>query len=136
MSLEENKALFSRFIEEVWNKGNLEVADELFSPDHTSPSAPNLPPGAEGVKILATMFRQAFPDYWMKIEDLIAEGDKVVARFSQGGTHQGELMGIPPTGKTIQWTEMGILQIQNGKIVQSWYEVDMLGLMRQLGAVP
>ena len=133
---EENKAIFSRVIEEIWNQGKLDVADELFAVDHRSPVAPNLPPGPEGVKILVRMFRQAFPDFWMRIECLVAEGDKVAARYIQGGTHQGELMGIAATGKKATWTEIGILQIVNGKIVESWYEVDMLGLMQQLGAIP
>lgn len=135
MSAEENKAIFHRFIEEVWNKGNLAVADELFTPDAVSPSAPNLPPGSEGVKIIATMFRSAFPDFHMTIEDLIAEEDKVVARFTQGGTHKGEFMGIAPTGKQVEFTEIGILRIVGGKVVESWYETDMLGLMQQLSAV-
>lgn len=135
MSTEENKAIFHRFIEEVWNKGNLAVADELFTPDAVSPSAPNLPPGSEGVKIIATMFRSAFPDFHMTIEDLIAEEDKVVARFTQGGTHKGEFMGIAPTGKQVEFTEIGILRIVGGKVVESWYETDMLGLMQQLSAV-
>jgi predicted ester cyclase len=117
----------------VWNKGNLDVAEEIFHPQHTSPSAPTLPPGAEGVKMIATMFRSAFPDYWMTIDHLVAEPDRVAARFSQGGTHQGDLFGIPPTGKTVKFTEMGILRVADGKIVESWYDVDMLGMMQQLG---
>lgn len=128
-----NHELMHRFIDEVWNKGHLEVADEIFHPQATSPSAPYLPPGGEGVKMIATMFRNAFPDYWMRIQFLVAEEDRVAARFAQGGTHQGELMGIPPTGKTVQWSEIGILRIADGKVVESWYDVDMLGLMQQLG---
>ena len=130
---EANKALMRRFVEEVWNKGNLDVADEIFHPEHTSPSAPQLPPGAEGVKMIARMMRTAFPDYWMRIEYLVAEDDRVAARFSQGGTHLGDLMGIPPTGKKVEWTEIGILRVADGKVVESWYDVDMLGLMGQLG---
>jgi predicted ester cyclase len=130
---DENRALMERFIDEVWNKGNLDVAEEIFHPQHTSPSAPTLPPGAEGVKIIATMFRNAFPDYWMTIDHLVAEPDRVAARFSQGGTHQGDLFGIPPTGKTVKFTEMGILRVADGKVVESWYDVDMLGMMQQLG---
>jgi predicted ester cyclase len=130
---EENKALFRRFIEEVWNKGNLEVADELFHPGATSPSAPQLPLGPTGVKMIATAFRNAFPDFHMAFEDLMAEGDKVAARFTETGTHKGEFMNIPPTGKQVKFGEMGILRIAGGKVVESWYEVDMLGLMKQLG---
>ncbi|HSN73770.1 MAG TPA: ester cyclase [Anaerolineae bacterium] len=130
---EANKALMRRFIEEVWNKGNLDVADELFHPDHTSPSAPSLPAGPEGTKMIATAFRNAFPDYHMTIEQMAAEDDRVAARFLQSGTHLGELWGIPPTGKFAKFSEIGILRIADGQIVESWYDVDMLGMMGQLG---
>ena len=130
---EANKALMRRFIEEVWNKGDFDVADEVFHPDATSPSAPALPPGGAGVRFIAGMFRSAFPDYHMDITHLVAEDDRVAARFWQSGTHQGELMGIAPTGKKAAWSEIGILRIADGKVVESWYDVDMLGLMGQLG---
>ena len=133
MTPDERKVLVRRLIDEVWNKGNLDVADEIFHPEAWSPSAPTLPPGPEGVKFIATAFRNAFPDYWMTIDFMVAEPDRVAARFTQGGTHTGDLMGIPPTGKTAKWTEMGILRIADGKVVESWYDVDMLGLMGQLG---
>lgn len=128
-----NEALMRRFIDEVWNKGNLDLADEVFHPAATSPSAPALPPGGAGVKVIASMFRSAFPDYWMTIDYLVADDEKVAARFSQGGTHRGDLFGIPPTGKTVKFTEMGILRVADGKVVESWYDVDMAGLMQQLG---
>jgi predicted ester cyclase len=127
MSTEENKAIFRRFIEEVWNHGNLAVADELFAPNAVSPSAPQLPPGSE--------FRSAFPDFHMKIEDLIAEGDKVIARLTESGTHLGEFMGIAPTGKHVEFTEIGILRIADSKVIESWYETDMFGLMQQLSPI-
>jgi predicted ester cyclase len=130
---EANRALMERFIEEVWNKGNLDVADEVFHPDAFSPSAPTLPKGPEGVKFIANAFRTAFPDYWMRIDHLVAEDDRVAARFTQGGTHKGDLMGIPPTDKVAEFTEMGILRIADGKVVESWYDVDMLNLMGDLG---
>ena len=130
---EANHALMERFIDEVWNKGNLAVADELFHPEASSPSAPTLPLGAEGVKFIVNMMRTAFSDYWMEITHLVAEDDRVAARFRQGGTHDGDLMGIAPTGKKVEWTEIGILRIADGKVVESWYDVDMLGLMGQLG---
>jgi len=136
MSAEENKAIFRRFIEEVWNQGNLTVADELFAPDAFTPSAPQLPPGPEGVKTIATLWRTAFPDFQMTIEDLIAEEDKVAARFTERGTHQGEFMGIAPTGRQMSVTEIGILRMVDGKVTESWYEVDMLSLMQQLGVIP
>jgi predicted ester cyclase len=120
-------------VDELWNKGDLSVADQIFHPEATSPSAPTLPVGPEGVKQIVTTFRGAFPDYRIEITHLVADDDKVAARFVQTGTHTGDLMGIPPTGKKVQWTEMGILQIADGKIVQSWYDLDMAGLMQQLG---
>lgn len=129
----ENKALVRRFLDEVWNKGNLAVADEIFHPKATSPSAPQLPTGAEGVKILTTMFRNAMPDYHLEIIDLLADGQQVLVRFTQTGTQQGELMGIPASGKKATWGEIGILRFAGGQVVESWYNVDMLGMMQQLG---
>ncbi|MFN2188890.1 MAG: ester cyclase [Candidatus Promineifilaceae bacterium] len=135
MSVEGNKLIMYQMIEEVWNKGNLEMADELFAPDHMSPSAPDLPPGSEGVKILVKMFREAMPDYNMDIDLIFADEDQVAARFIQSGTHTGgDLMGMPPSGKRAEWTEIGILKIKDGKIVKSWYEVDMLSMIQQLSA--
>jgi predicted ester cyclase len=136
MSVEENKAIFRRMIEEVWNKRNLDAADELFAPDATSPSAPQLPPGPEGVKMIAGMFLQAFPDLQITIDKLVASGDRVAGRLIERATHQGDFMGIAPTGKAVEFTEMGLLRIENGKIAESWYEVDMMGLMQQIGAIP
>ena len=133
MGREANKELMRRFIDEVWNKGNVDAAADFFHPDATSPSAPGLPNGPEGVKMIASMFRNAFPDFWMRIEEMVAEDDRVAARFTQGGTHDGDLFGIPATGKTVEWGEIGILRIADGKVVESWYDTDMLGLMGQLG---
>ena len=133
MSVEQNKQIMKRMIEEVWNKGNLLVADELFAANHTSPSAPDLPPGPESVKMLVTMFRSAMPDYHMNVDMVLADEHKVVARFTQWGTHVGApLMGMPPSGRRAEWTEIGVLEIENGKIVKSWYEVDMLSMIQQL----
>lgn len=133
MSVEGNKLTMYRMIEEVWNKGNLDVADELFAPDHTSPSAPDLPPGSEGVKFLVKMFREAMPDYHMEIDMVVADEDQVAARFIQRGTHTGgDLMGMEPSGRHAEWTEIGVLKIKDGKIVESWYEVDMLSMIQQL----
>lgn len=132
-NIEQNKAIMRRMIEEIWNQGNLLVADELFSADHFSPSAPDLPKGPESVKMLVTMFRSAMPDYHMVIDMIMADETKVVARFIQSGTHVGApLMGMPPSGRRAEWTEIGVLEIKDGKIVKSWYEVDMLSMMQQL----
>lgn len=128
-----NRALMQRFIEEVWNQKNLEVADEVFATNATSPDAAMLPDGPDGVKIIAGMFFEAFPDFHMEIDFLAAEGDRVAAHFVQGGTHQGPLFGIPATGKTVSFGEMGILRLEGGKVVESFYNTDMMGLMQQLG---
>lgn len=132
-NIEQNKAIMRRMIEEIWNKGNMMVARELFSEDHFSPSAPDLPKGPESVIMLATMFRSAMPDYHMTIDLLMADEHKVVGRFTQSGTHVGApLMDMPPSGRRAEWTEIGVLEIENGKIVKSWYEVNMLGMIQQL----
>lgn len=133
MTIEQNKQIMTRMIDEVWNKGFLPAADELFAPDHTSPSAPQLPPGSEGVKILVKMFREAMPDYRMSIDLMVADENQVSARFTQSGTHSGgDLMGMKASGRKATWTEIGVLKIKNGKIVESWYEVDMLSMIQQL----
>jgi steroid delta-isomerase-like uncharacterized protein len=136
MAIEENKAIMRGMIEELWNQGKMEAADKYFSADHVAPDIPTVPPGPEGVKMIAGMFLNAFPDLHMEIEDIIAEGDKVVARFVETGTHKGDFMGVPATGKSVKFAEVGILQIQDGKIVKSWYNLDQFGLMQQIGAIP
>ena len=135
---EENKTFVRRFYEEVWGKGNLDVADELYAEnfvDH-NPVDPDLPSGIEGFKQMVPMFRTAFPDMQFTIEDLIAKGDKVVSRLSIRATHKGEFMGIPPTGKQASITGIDIIRIVDGKMVERWGEVDMLRLMQELGVVP
>ena len=130
---EQNKATMRRFIEEVWNQGLLDVADEIFHPQATSPSAPQLPLGGAGVKFIAQMFRTAFPDYHMTIDFMVAEDNWICAHFTQSGTQQGELMGLPASGKRAEWTEIGILRFSGGVVVESWYQANMLSLMGQLG---
>lgn len=133
MSIEQNKQIMRRMIEEIWNQGNLATADELFAPTHTSPSAPQLPPGSEGVKFLVKAFREAMPDYHMTIDLIVADENQVVGRFTQSGTHTGsDLLGMKTSGRKATWTEIGVLRIENEKIVESWYEVDMLSMIQQL----
>src|ERR671914_1471252 len=125
MSAEENKTLVRREQEELWNHtGELEAAEELFAAGQ-----------AEAAKQEAADFRRGFPDVVSTIEDLIAEGDKVVARWRSRTTHQGEYMGIPPTGKEVEFTGISVYRIEAGKIAESWTVEDELGLMRQIGAV-
>ena len=133
---EKNKDLYRYFIEEFWNKKRLEVADELFASDATCPSAPALPPGPTGLKIVGQMIFNAFPDFHMTIEDLLAEGDRVSARFNEEGTHRGEIFGVSPSYKHAKWSEVGILEVKNGKVQTSWFCADMSTLMQQIGGVP
>jgi predicted ester cyclase len=133
---EANKRIMQRLMDEVWTKGNLDAADELFSADHTSPDAPTLPPGPAGTKMIAGMFRTAFPDLKVEVLEMMASGDRVAARLRETGTHKGDLMGIAPTGKSVDFGEMAILRIANGKIAESWYQPDMPTLMQQLGVMP
>lgn len=134
---EENKAVTRRFIDEVLNKRNLEAVDKYISPrivDHSLP--PGSPQGIEGVKQGLAMWFGAFPDLHGTIEDLIAEGDKVVVRMTFTGTHKGESMGIAPTGKRVTSWGIEINRIVGGKYVERWEAFDMLGIMQQLGVVP
>ena len=134
---EENKALARRYVEEVVNKGNLAVIDELAAADFVEHNPfPGQAPGIEGEKQLIGMMRAAFPDLHSTIEDVIAEGDKVVLRATTRGTHKGEFMGIPPTGKQVTVTEIHIMRFVGGKGVEHWAEVDMMGMMQQLGVAP
>ena len=134
---EENKAIVRRFIDEVINKGDLGVIDELVSPsmvDHSAP--PGLPSGPEGTKQMLTMFRTAFPDLNGTLQGLLAEGDKVAVRYTTRGTHQGDFTGIAATGKQVTIEGIEIDRIEDGKVVEHWESMDMMALMQQLGAVP
>ena len=135
---EENKRISRAVIEEAFVRGNVDALDELVDPSfkNNDPVAAQLAPGLEGFKQLVQMYRSAFPDAQVTIEDEIAEGDKVVTRWTGRGTHQGEFMGIQPTGKQATVTGISIDRISGGKIVESWTSSDTLGLLQQLGAVP
>jgi len=131
-SPEENKTIVLRQLA-VWNDGDEDVADEIFHPAAITPDAPQLPVGPEGCKTVARMFRAGFPDFRITAEDVVAEADLVVCRFRQTGTHEGELFGIAPTGRRVDFSEIALCKVADGKIVASWFQTDMLGLMSQLG---
>ena len=136
---EENKALVKRIPEEITSQGKLELIDEIFAPDfldHAFVPAFGLSPGREGIRQFIMMLRAGFPDIDVKVQDSVAEGDKVVVRNLATGTHTGEFMGIPPTGKQATWTEIHIARIENGQMAEHWANVDQLGIMRQLGVIP
>jgi len=139
MLSETNKTVSRRFFEEVFGKGKLNLLDEIIANDHVNSgpgSLPGLPNGPEGTKQLVTVYRNAFPDVHFTIDEQIAEGDKVVTRWSAHGTHQGELAGIPATGKTSTVTGIAVDRLVNGKIAESWGIFDQFGMMQQLGVIP
>jgi steroid delta-isomerase-like uncharacterized protein len=138
MSAEENKALARRVLEEMFNKGNLDVADELLTPDYVDhdPGLPEDVRGPEGFKEYVSMYRSAFSDIHLEIEDQIAEGDRVATRWTGTGTHDGDLMGIPPTGNRVTMPGMEIVRISGGKLAEGWENYDLMGMMQQLGVIP
>ncbi|MBK8900289.1 MAG: ester cyclase [Anaerolineaceae bacterium] len=120
-----------------FNKGNLEGYLELYKEDaalHYLP--PELPGGIAGARLFYGMYLTAFPDIHVGVDDVIGEGDRVVVRYTITGTHQGELMSIPASGKAVSVPAITILRVNNGKCVERWSEADMMGLMTQIGAVP
>ena len=135
---ETNKTVVRRLFEEVWNKGNLLVTDELFAPNyvHHDSSTPDVGRGPESEKKRATLYRTAFPDLRLTVEDIIADGETVMARWSCRGTHKGDLSGIAPTGKQFTISGVSIARIAGGKLAEGWINWDALGLMQQLGVVP
>lgn len=135
---ERNKMLEQRLMEEAYNLGDLAVVDELIARDYIGHSATPADEthGPEGYKQFVVTLRKAFPDIQFTVEDQIAEGDKVVTRWTAHGTHQGEFQGLPPTGTHGAITGITIDRIANGKVVECWTNADDLGLMRLLGAIP
>jgi steroid delta-isomerase-like uncharacterized protein len=135
---EQNKAASRRLAEEALAGGNYDLVDELVDPSYVAydPASPEPIRGTEGLKQLIRGYKSAFPDMDFRIEDEIAEGDKVVTRWIARGTHQGELFGIAPTGKQATVNGITIDRFSGGKIVESWNNWDALGLMQQLGAIP
>jgi steroid delta-isomerase-like uncharacterized protein len=136
MSAEENKAVARRFIDEVFVQGRLDAVDELAAADFVPHSWPSVKPGVESLKQAVKRVSAGLSDVSMKIEDMIAEGDKVAVRLTAHGKHDGEFMGLPATGKGYTISETHIFRVRDGKVTEHWRDADMLGLMRQLGALP
>ena len=136
MSTEENKVIVRRFFEEGPSKGNLSIADELLSPDFAMHTPLPASPGIKGINEVIITCRAAFEHLNVTIEDMIAEGDKVTARFTAHGAHKGDFMGLQATGKPITMTGIEIFRIKDGKIIELWGEANLLGLMQQLGIFP
>jgi steroid delta-isomerase-like uncharacterized protein len=137
MSAEHNKAIVRQMVEQLQSGHNLDVVDELFAADFVDHSVPpGLPPDREGVKMQFAMFFNAFPDLRVVIHDQVAESDNVVTRKTFHGTHQGDLIGIPPTRQLVAFDVIDVLRLRDGKITDHWNIVDQLALLRQIGAIP
>lgn len=135
MSIEENKNIVRRY-QEIYNSNNLDALIEVVKEDFLTPRMmPGMPSGLGGAKQIHRATLLGMPDWHTEIEELIAEGDKVVARITMTGTHTGDFFGIPATGKRISISGISIARIADGKIVEHWGEEDTLGLMQQLGAM-
>lgn len=137
MSVEQNKAIARHIPEDIFSQGNLAKADEIIAPDFVDTTAPpGTPPGPEGIKQFAAMFRAAFPDVHYTVDIQLGEGDLVTHRVTGRATMKGEFMGNPPSGKQATWTETHITRIVNGKIVEHWGNYDQLGMLQQFGLLP
>lgn len=137
MSLEQNKKTVRRVPEEIISQGKLNLIDEVFAPDvvnHTP--VPQFAEGREGVRQFIGALREAFPDLRYKVEDLIAEGDRVVGHIVGSGTFKKAFMGMPPTGKHAEWREVHIVRLENGRVKEHWAVADQLGMLQQLGVIP
>ncbi|TMC20474.1 MAG: ester cyclase [Chloroflexi bacterium] len=141
MSTEANKAIVQRFFDEVCNGRKLDVADELFTANHIyhDPSLPGIPSGPEGMKLTVSIYQKGLPDVHWQVNEMIADGDTVMTRWTGGGTQTGELAGnppIPPTGKQVSVEGVWTHHLAGGKIVESSNVWDTLGMLQQLGVIP
>jgi steroid delta-isomerase-like uncharacterized protein len=138
MTAAAKKTLVRRYFEEVFNQGRLRVADELFGADYVlhDPASTGLPQGPEAMKRFARQHRAAFPNLRVIVVAQMVDGEDIATRWTSRGTHEGVLMGVPPTGRLVTASGVAIDRVHAGKIVESWFQWDALGLLRQLGAVP
>lgn len=134
---EQNKALVRRIVDEVWNRGNLEVVDETFAADYTEHNPrPGQELGIEGYKGGVSMMRAAFRDLVLDVQDIVAEADRIALRYTLSGRHDGELMGIPASGERVSSDGMVFARVQDGRVAERWGVQDMLTLLQQIGAFP
>jgi steroid delta-isomerase-like uncharacterized protein len=139
MAVDENKAVVRRYneiIQQFFQGGDVNGFDEVCAPDLVHHGPAIMPRDLPGLKQMVPVFRATFPDIEIVTEDLVAEGDRVVDRVTVRGTHQGEFMGIPPSGQPIELHEIHIARIVDGKIVERWTQFDMFGLLQQIGGIP
>ena len=136
MSTDENKAVVRRYYQEVLEGGNLQLLEEIAVPDYEEHDPiPGQANRLEGLKQRVEVLRSAFQPRFT-LEDMIAEGDKVVVRWTNRGTHVGEFMGIPPTGKSFSIAGIDIHRLSGGKMAEHWHVVDLFGQLQQLGLIP
>lgn len=140
-SVEDNIDLVRRFYAEIFNRGDLAVADEIIAPEFVEHIPQPLPgrhstQGPEAIRSFASMFRAAIPDLHVSIDEVIAAGDKVVTRVTWQGTQKGQLFGADPTGKSMRFTGIDIVHVEDGKLVEHWGQVDVLAALSQLGYLP
>jgi steroid delta-isomerase-like uncharacterized protein len=136
MSSTDNRSIHRRIFDEGVNQHDIERVDDLISPEYVNHDMPAPAPGREGFKQVMAMFFTAFPDMKVTIEDVIAEGDKVVSRGVFTGTHQGDFQGIPATQKSVRVKYIDIWRFEDGKAVENWVQIDTMGMMQQLGVIP
>ena len=137
MTTEQSKLLAKRFFEEVLNRGDVSVIEELVADDFVEhEELPGVPPNREGIIAWATMMRQAFPDLMATMNNMVAEGDELWVHYTMRGTHQGEFLGIPATGRSIEVNGFDRVKIRNGKAIEHWGQSDTLGMLQQLGQIP
>jgi steroid delta-isomerase-like uncharacterized protein len=138
--VEESKAVMREYLEAFWNQGDVDAADRYVASDvvlhDLAESEPPLSPGVAGLKEIHGVFRLAMPDFKLTIDDMIGEDDLVVIRWTGEGTHTGPFMDIPATHKTARFTAISIARIADGKMVEGWQNMDVMGLMQQLGVIP
>jgi steroid delta-isomerase-like uncharacterized protein len=136
MSVEDNKAIVRRFIDEVFVAGRPEVADELLDEGFVPHTWPSVEPGRDSFKAAMQRMAQALSDVEMTVDDILAEGDRVAVRLTSNAVHTGDLMGMPASGKPYSIPEIHIFRVREGRIVEHWHVADMLGMLQQLGAMP
>lgn len=135
MTGEESKAIVLRWFTEL-DRGNLDIVESLIAEDYVdhNPALPNLPPGREGVRQYVRILKASFPDALHVIDDIIAEGDKVMTRVTARGTFLGECIGYQPTGRTVEISGIAVHRIENGRLAEHWAHADIAGFMQQIGA--
>jgi steroid delta-isomerase-like uncharacterized protein len=135
-TLERNKALVRRFIEEIFLRHDFAAVDELLTDDFTPHTWGDMPPGRDGLKAAITRVSAGLSDAQMTIDDVIAEGDRVAVRLTSSAIQSGEFMGMPPSGKRYEIGEIHIFRVRDGKASEHWHQADFMGMMQQLGATP